>query len=136
MNHLVSTLLLGGIFSWSSSLPACQNGTLEQFEAAKSFALAAPAAESSEEEGYLKIRIPQGESSIVFNYFTLEGHPAHPSNVVSAIYEAEGQVWLYSRGFTAGPCAEFEAWMDGFRDQHEIVQQAVQKALNEGKKQQ
>jgi hypothetical protein len=104
----------------------CRNGTPEQFAAQKSKTLAAPSAETTEEEGYLKVRIPQPDGGQIISYFTLPGHPAHPSNVISAIYTSGGKVWLYSRGFTAGDCPAFEHWMQGFADQHEKIRQELQ----------
>jgi hypothetical protein len=104
----------------------CRNGTPEQFELQKAKTLADPIAQVTEENGYLKVRLPQSNGDLVTSYFTQPEHPAHPSNVVSAIYESEGAIWLYSRGFTAGDCVPFEHWMQGFAEQQERIRQAIQ----------
>lgn len=103
----------------------CRNATPDQIESQKAKMLADPLAKPTEEQGYLKVRI-QKPSDMIIGYFTLPGHPAHPSNVMSAIYESGGKIWIYSRGFTAGHCPAFEQWMQGFEEQHERIRQAMQ----------
>lgn len=116
----IATILLA-FLSQAALAEQCQNATPEQIEATKAKVISEPLAKSSGEEGYLKVITPKGERATVINYFTLSGHPAHPSHVISAVYESGGQIWLQSRGFTAGNCAAFQQWLQAFAAQHEKV---------------
>jgi hypothetical protein len=101
------------------------NATPEQIDAARLSTLDDPDVVSSVTEGgYLKITIVKPNGSMVLSYFTLPEHPAHPANVITAIYEAEGAIHMLSRGFTAGNCQVFESWMKGFEAQHEQLRQS------------
>lgn len=81
------------------------NATAAQIETAKARTLADPDLKNTiTEHDYQKLTIEKPDGSLVLSYFTLPSHPAHSSNVLTAVYEAEGQIWAYSKGFTAGNC--------------------------------
>jgi hypothetical protein len=104
------------------------NATAAQIEAAKAKTLADPDLKSTIiEHDYQKLTIQKPDGSLVLSYFTLPSHPAHPSNVLTAIYEAEGQIWAYSKGFTAGNCSVFGEWIKQFEKQHEALRQSFKK---------
>ena len=117
-------MFLAALFQASAALADCApNATPAQIEASRAKTLKDPnVSGTTTEENYLKITIKKPEG-IVLSYFTLPAHPAHPANVLTAIYEAEGRVRLHSRGFTAGDCKVFEQWMKSFEKQHERVRQ-------------
>ncbi len=130
--HLHKLIVALCIASCSSTVLAdCRNATSDQIESQKTKALADPAAKVAEEEGYLKVTLPQASGDIIISYFALPGHPAYPSNVISAIYRHDGKIWLYSRGFNAGDCAAFQSWMQGFAAQHERVRSEMQERIRE-----
>ncbi len=104
------------------------NATAAQIDAAKAKMLADPDLKSSiTEHDYQKLTIEKPDGSLVLSYFTLPSHPAHPSNVLTAIYEAEGQVWAYSKGFTAGNCQVVGQWIKEFEKLHDALRQSFKK---------
>lgn len=123
----VSLLAAITVLLWSpGAFAECrQNATPEQIETVKVKTLANPNVRNSVMEAdYLKVTIEKPDGSLILSYFTLPSHPAHPSNLLSAIFEYKGRVWLSTKGFTAGDCQLFEQWMSSFKQQHERVRQA------------
>jgi hypothetical protein len=78
-----------------------------------------PGAESREENGALRIKVP---SEGKFYFFTLEKHPAHPSVVIRHVFEKNGAIWIEDTGFTAGDKKTFEQWLRQFEESQKAIQ--------------
>lgn len=100
------------------------NGTPEMVAQTKESMLNDPDYTVTEKgEDFEQVFIRKEDGSLVIGSFTLSEHGAHPSVVVSAVYESEGKVWVYHRGLTAGDCVVFERWLETFAERDRELQQ-------------
>ena len=81
-----------------------------------------PGAESREENGALRIKVP---SEGKFYFFTLEKHPTHPSVVIRHVFEKNGAIWIEDTGFTAGDKKIFEQWLRQFEESQKASRRGV-----------